>query len=91
MCLAIPMKIIKVKGENATVECSGIVREVNIQFLNNIKKGDYVILHAGFAIEKLDKKEAEETLKIIKENVIIGIMPCFLHLISSFWNNFISL
>lgn len=67
MCLAIPMKVVKVEGENACVECGGIVREVNIQFLNKIKKGDYVIVHAGFAIEKLDRKEAEKTLKIIKE------------------------
>lgn len=66
MCLAIPMKVIKVDKENAIVECGGITREVNIQFLTNVKKGDYVIVHAGFAIEKLNRKEAEKTLKIIK-------------------------
>jgi len=67
MCLAVPMKVIKVEGEEASVECGGIKRKVNIQFLDNIKKGDYVIIHAGVAIEKIDKKEAEETLKIIRE------------------------
>ena len=60
MCLAIPMKVVSIKEDTAVVEFGDISREVNIQFINNVKKGDYVIVHAGVAIEKLDKKEAEE-------------------------------
>ncbi|NLG11936.1 MAG: HypC/HybG/HupF family hydrogenase formation chaperone [Elusimicrobia bacterium] len=69
MCLAIPMKVIKViNKETAAVESNGIVvKEVNIQFLDNVKTGDYLIIHAGFAIEKINKKEADKTLNIIKE------------------------
>ncbi|MGI6595814.1 MAG: HypC/HybG/HupF family hydrogenase formation chaperone [Candidatus Ratteibacteria bacterium] len=69
MCLAIPMKVIKViNKETAAVESNGIVvKEVNIQFLDNVKTGDYLIIHAGFAIEKINKQEAEKTLNIIKE------------------------
>ena len=69
MCLAIPMKVIEVKGETARVKCEGIIRDVNIQFLKGVKEGDYVIIHAGIAIEKLDKKEAEKTLRIIKNEI----------------------
>lgn len=67
--MAIPMKVIKViNKETAAVESNGIVvKEVNIQFLDNVKTGDYLIIHAGFAIEKINKQEAEKTLNIIKE------------------------
>lgn len=63
------MKVIKViNKETAAVESNGIVvKEVNIQFLDNVKTGDYLIIHAGFAIEKINKKEADKTLNIIKE------------------------
>ncbi|MCM8767063.1 MAG: HypC/HybG/HupF family hydrogenase formation chaperone [Candidatus Omnitrophica bacterium] len=67
MCLAIPMKVEKVEGDFAIVSIGNVKREVNISLLENVKKGDYVIVHAGFAIEKLDKKEAEKTLEIFKE------------------------
>jgi hydrogenase expression/formation protein HypC len=67
MCLAIPMKVEKVIGEFAIVSLGNVKRKVNISFVENVKKGDYLIIHAGFAIEKLDKKEAEKTIKIIKE------------------------
>jgi len=67
MCLAIPMKVEKVEGEFAIVSVGSVKKEVNISFIENVKKGDYLIVHAGFAISKLDKKEAEETLKIFEE------------------------
>jgi hydrogenase expression/formation protein HypC len=67
MCLAIPMKVEKVIGEFAIVSLGNVKRKVNISFVENVKKGDYLIIHAGFAIEKLDKKEAEKTIKIIRE------------------------
>jgi hydrogenase expression/formation protein HypC len=67
MCLAIPMKVEKVIGEFAIVSLGKVKRKVNISFVENVKKGDYLIIHAGFAIEKLDKKEAEKTIRIIRE------------------------
>ncbi|MCX7917576.1 MAG: HypC/HybG/HupF family hydrogenase formation chaperone [bacterium] len=67
MCLAIPMKVEKVEKDFAYVSIGNVKRKVNISFVENVKKGDYLIVHAGFAIEKLDKKKAIETLKILKE------------------------
>ncbi|MDP2941478.1 MAG: HypC/HybG/HupF family hydrogenase formation chaperone [Candidatus Omnitrophota bacterium] len=67
MCLGIPMKIIKTKGEFAEVESGRLVRTINIQMLPHIQLGDYVIVHAGFAIEKVDPRRAEETLRLVDE------------------------
>lgn len=67
MCLAIPAKIIKINGGEAEVDMQGIRREANISLLDKIRKGDYVLLHAGFAIQKIDAKSALETLKIFRE------------------------
>ncbi len=53
MCLGIPMKIKKIEGEFAVVETGRLLRTVNIQMLTNVKMGDYVIVHAGFAIQRL--------------------------------------
>ena len=67
MCLGIPMEITKIEGEFAQVQSAGLRRRANIQMLSNLKVGDYVIVHAGFAIEKIDARMAKETLKIIDE------------------------
>lgn len=67
MCLGIPMKILSKNGERAVVALGGTKREINIALIGDAKAGDYVIVHAGFAIEKLDQKRAEETLEILKE------------------------
>ncbi|MEO0131376.1 MAG: HypC/HybG/HupF family hydrogenase formation chaperone [candidate division WOR-3 bacterium] len=67
MCLAIPAKVIKIKGDTATVDVSGIRREINILLCPQVKVGDYVIVHAGFALKIIDKKYAQETLKIFKD------------------------
>ena len=65
MCLATPMKIINIKNSTtATVKQSNIEADVDISLLENPKKGDYVIVHAGFAIEILDYTEAQERLKL---------------------------
>jgi len=68
MCLAIPGKIISIdkKTHHAKVSFNGMEKDVNIEVVD-VKKGDYVIVHAGFAIEKLDEKEAKETLKLFKK------------------------
>jgi len=67
MCLGIPMKIKSIRGEFADVASAGLIRTVNIQMLKTVKVGDYVIVHAGFAIERIDQKKAEETLRMISE------------------------
>lgn len=67
MCLAIPMKILKIDLDRAVVSSAGVQRTIGINFLKNPKIGDYVIVHAGFAIEKLDTVKAEETLKLLEE------------------------
>ncbi|NQT45861.1 MAG: HypC/HybG/HupF family hydrogenase formation chaperone [Candidatus Omnitrophica bacterium] len=67
MCLAIPMKIVEIKGDRAIVSSSGLRREIGLQLLSGVKTGDYVVVHAGFAIERLDEERARETLAIMKE------------------------
>jgi hydrogenase expression/formation protein HypC len=67
MCLAYPMKVEVIKGNRAIVNADGIKKEISIDFLKNIKVGDYVMVHAGFAIEKFDAKKAEETIAYFKE------------------------
>jgi len=62
MCLAIPMRVKSVKGDEAIVEVSGVEYKANIQLLDDVKIGDYLIVHAGFAIEKLDEEEASKSL-----------------------------
>ncbi len=65
MCLGIPMKIKRINADFAEVEAGQLIRRINIQMLPKVKVGDYVIVHAGFAIEKLNPKKAEETLRLI--------------------------
>jgi len=63
------MKIKKIKGGFAEVESSTLTRKINIQMLSHVREGDYVIVHAGFAIERVDPEKAKETLKIIDEEI----------------------
>ena len=58
MCLAIPAKIIKITKNIAEVETMGVKKDVNITLVPEVKKGDYVIVHAGFAIQVVDEEEA---------------------------------
>ena len=67
MCLAVPMKLIEITGAQGVAEFGGVRREVNVQLLEDVKIGDYIIVHAGFGIQKLDRKDAEETLNFLKE------------------------
>ena len=63
MCLAYPGKIVSIQGDKALVDFGGIQRETNISFVD-VKSGDYVIVHAGFAIQKLTQQEAWQAIKI---------------------------
>jgi hydrogenase expression/formation protein HypC len=66
MCLGVPVRIIEIISDSRAIgEIGGIRREVETSFVD-VRVGDYVILHAGFAIQKLDQAEAEETLQLFK-------------------------
>ncbi len=67
MCLAVPMKIINKDGFSAMVEAGGVSREINLRLLEDAQVGDYVLVHAGFAIEKIDEQEARETLQLMQQ------------------------
>lgn len=67
MCLGIPVKIIEIEGLKGKAEFGGIIREVNLGLVEDIGVGDYVIVHAGFALQKLDEFEAQETLRLLEE------------------------
>jgi hydrogenase expression/formation protein HypC len=67
MCLGVPARVIEVKESSATVEVGGARREISVMLLDRVAAGDWVILHAGFAIEKLSPEEAEKTLALFKE------------------------
>ena len=67
MCLAIPMKLIKIEGNKGVVELSGVKKEISLALLKKVKVGEYLIIHAGFAIEKLNEEEAKKTLAIWEE------------------------
>lgn len=67
MCLSIPAEIIEINGNKATVSVGGTTYEASLDLVDDVKVGDYVLLHTGFALQKLDPEEAEETIKMLKE------------------------
>jgi len=69
MCLAIPSKVIKIEGDMGTIDVEGVKREASLLLLEDVEIGDYVIVHAGFALHKIDESEAKETLKVLREAV----------------------
>ena len=67
MCLAIPAKVIRIKADKAQVDFGeGVLREVNVSLVD-AKVGDYVLVHAGYAIQTVDEKEAQETIQLWNE------------------------
>ncbi|NPV50645.1 MAG: HypC/HybG/HupF family hydrogenase formation chaperone [Candidatus Methanofastidiosum sp.] len=66
MCLAVPGKVLEIKNTVGIVDFNGVKREVRLDLVD-VKIGDYVIVHTGFAIEKMDEKDALESLNIWKE------------------------
>ena len=67
MCLAIPLKLIEIDGKNAVGESMGMRRNLRVDFIPEPKIGDYVIVHAGFAIERLPEKQALEDIEAWEE------------------------
>ncbi len=69
MCLAIPSKITKIENNMATIDVEGVQRKASLLLLEDAQVGDYVIVHAGFAIHKLDEAAAQETLDLLREAI----------------------
>jgi hydrogenase expression/formation protein HypC len=67
MCLSIPAKIENIDGDMATVTVGGTTYKASLQMLDDVEVGDYVLLHTGFAIQKISEEEAQETLRIFEE------------------------
>lgn len=67
MCLAIPAKVKDIEGSVATVDFGGVSKKISLGILDGVKRGDYVLVHAGFAIGKVGKEDAEDTLKVLRE------------------------
>ena len=67
MCLAMPMKIKNIDGNSAECEAGGLTQKVRIDFVSDARPGDYLMVHAGFAIEKMTEKEALENLELLEE------------------------
>ncbi|MCR4437518.1 MAG: HypC/HybG/HupF family hydrogenase formation chaperone [bacterium] len=67
MCLGVPMKVVEIDGDMAVAEITGVRRSISLQLVEDVKVGDYVIVHAGFAIQVLDEAEAEETIRLLQE------------------------
>lgn len=67
MCLSIPAKVISVEGHMARASIGNNITDVSLQLVENVIPGDYVLLHAGFAIEVINEQEAMETIKLLNE------------------------
>ncbi|MEI7661964.1 MAG: HypC/HybG/HupF family hydrogenase formation chaperone [Bacteroidota bacterium] len=67
MCLAIPAKVISIEGSSALVTIEDVEYKASLLLLDDVNPGDFVMLHAGFAIEKVDPEEAAETLRLLNE------------------------
>jgi len=67
MCLGIPMRVIEKNGADATAESGGVKKSIRLDLIEGVDIGDYVLIHAGYAIEKLDTGEALETLELLRQ------------------------
>ncbi|PLX93120.1 MAG: HypC/HybG/HupF family hydrogenase formation chaperone [Desulfuromonas sp.] len=72
MCLAVPMQVAEILAGTAVCEVDGVRREASLMMLDDVAVGDYVLIHAGFAIEKIDPVEAEKTLEIFRQVLDAG-------------------
>jgi len=67
MCLGIPGKIIEIKKNVAKVELGGLLRDVSLDLCPEVSVGDYVLIHTGFAIQRMDEEDAKETLDLLRQ------------------------
>lgn len=67
MCLAIPLELVEISGNEAVAQADGVRRKIRVDFIPDPQIGDYVIVHAGFAIERMKREQALENLAAIRE------------------------
>ncbi len=67
MCLAVPVKVIELKGSTAIINADGVKREVNVALINSLAVGDHIIVHAGFAIQKWSQDDVDEYNQLMQE------------------------
>lgn len=68
MCVGVPMQVVSIDGDNIVAETDGVRRQASLMILGDeVKVGDFLIIHAGFAISRLDEEEARETIRMMKE------------------------
>ena len=67
MCIAVPLEVVEILGDIALARFGNSTREVHLDLVEGVSAGDFILVHAGFAIEKLNKEEAEKTLTLFKE------------------------
>ncbi len=72
MCLAIPGKIERIEGEFGLANFRGVERRIGLMLLPEAKVGDWVLVHAGFAIQRIDQERAQETLRMLEEIISYG-------------------
>lgn len=73
MCLGVPMQVKTIDNDVAICEIDGVQREASLMMLDDVRIGDYLLIHAGFAIEKIDDEEAQLTLKALREALDMGL------------------
>ena len=73
MCLAVPAKVVEINGPAARVDVAGNLRDANLALVEGVEVGDYVMLHAGFAISRYEPEEAQKTLELLREVFPDGI------------------
>ena len=67
MCLSIPAKVLSVDGLTAKASVGGAIVDTSLHLVENVKPGDYILIHTGFALQKLSEEEALETIRLIEE------------------------
>lgn len=67
MCLSMPAKVVEINGDIAKASVGGTIIEAGLHMLDDVQVGDYILVHTGFALQKISEEEAEETLKLFKE------------------------
>ncbi len=75
MCLGVPMQVQTISGDLAVCEIDGVQREASLMMLDGVAVGDFVLIHAGFAIEKLDEEDAQQTLALFRQVLADGGGP----------------
>jgi hydrogenase expression/formation protein HypC len=75
MCLGVPMQVKTISADLAVCEIDGVQREASLMLLEGVQVGDFVLIHAGFAIEKIDEGEAQLTLETLRAALDAGLFP----------------